>query len=145
MAAKYTPAQIDAMSTDELVRAMGEAWYTNDMETWLSLFTEDATIRHPLFPEPIKPEVAADVMNGLVRKTGLLAEPQVHRPAGATAMAGEDLVEMAYAEAKPGTKLSADISRTPEVGGNITMTARISNHRVAFLHVHGFDVASAAR
>src|SRR5262249_29416141 len=130
MAAKYTNAQIDAMSTDELVRAMGEAWYNNDMETWLTLFTPDATIRHPLFPEPVKPQVAADVMNGLVRKTGLLAEPEVNRPAGtaANARSGEDLVEMAYAEALPGVKTSADAARAPQSGGKITMTARVSNH-----------------
>jgi hypothetical protein len=147
MPAKYTPLELDKMTTEELVRAIGEAWYNNDMDTFLSLFAPGATIKHPLFPNPITPEIAADVLNVGVRKTGLLAEPQAERiktPEILKAKAGEadeDVVEMRFLEAKPGIKLSKNVEHTSSHTASMQVRGHVRRRRFVHLDVHGYAVS----
>lgn len=141
MPAKYSNAELDAMNTDQFVRAIGEAWYTNDMETFLSMFTTDATIKHPLFANPVSAAVAADVLNGLVKPTGLLGDPTHSARAGVAAAAGEQVRDMSFVEAMSGRNLSGGGGRAPTHSARIEMTARIRQNRISYLDVHGFRVA----
>lgn len=51
------------MSPEQLAEAAGAAWSNNDKAGFLSLFTKDAKVYHPMFPDPVSPEAIVDVLD----------------------------------------------------------------------------------
>jgi hypothetical protein len=132
MPRKYTDEQLDAMTPDQLAQALGEAWGSNDMDTFLSMFTPDAEIHHPIFSQAIvTPKQAADVLNSAVKGTTTFLSATLRPTAG---FQGLDQIDMAYEE----TGVQAGF--TPVNTGVMKVTGTLKNNRFKVLHVHGYDI-----
>jgi hypothetical protein len=131
MARKYTDAQLDAMTNDQLAKALGEAWGTNDMDTFMSMFTPDGLVFHPLFQQPITPKQAADVLNSAVKGTTTFVSSNL-KPG--SALTGPDQLEMKYEET------GQQAGFVPTNTGVMNVTGVLQGKRFKALHVRGYDV-----
>ncbi|MCA2504785.1 MAG: hypothetical protein IM550_06600 [Microcystis sp. M54BS1] len=134
---RRSPLQRDdlgQLNTLDLSRHLVQAWTTNDMNRFVSLFAKNAPIMHPLFASPITPEIAADVLNSATRATSILQPLRLITGDGS----GEyDTVNLfVYETGQEGGYI-------PNTAGILHMTAKIIDHRIEELFVHGYTPTPA--
>lgn len=130
--APFQRLEMGDLNVAEITRCIGEAWGSNDMTTFISLFSEDGIIMHPLFRNPITPQVAADVLNSAMRGITVPLQPKSIVGNGR----GEfDVVEMFFNET------GSEAGGLPDIMGVMHCTAKIINHRIKELYVHGYTPA----
>lgn len=128
----FRRVDLGSLNVEELTSRIGEAWGNNDMETFISLFSEDGIIMHPLFRHPITPQVAADVLNSAMRG---ITVPHQPKPIVGDGTGEFDVVDMYFDET--GTQAGG----LPNIMGVMHCTAKIVEHRFKELYVHGYTPA----
>lgn len=125
---------IGSLSTKKITDRIVEAWGSNDMETFVSLFNEDGLIMHPLFKAPITPDIAADVLNSAMRGISIPHKVKLITGEGS----GEyDVADLYVYET------GQECGYYPNNIGILHMTVKIIEHRIKELYVHGYTPAPA--
>ncbi len=125
---------VGQLTTQEITDRIAQAWGSNDMQTFVSLFTEDGLIMHPLFKAPITPEIASDVLNTAMRGISIPQTPKLITGDGS----GEYDVADIYVY-----ETGQECGYNPDTIGIMHLTAKIINHRIKELYVHGYTPAPA--
>jgi len=120
---------LGSLSTKEITARLTQAWGNNDMQTFVSLFSEDGLIMHPLFKAPITPEIAADVLNSAMRGTSIPQEPKLIIGEGS----GEYDVADIYVY-----ETGQECGYNPDTIGLLHLSVKIIDHRIKELYVHGY-------
>jgi hypothetical protein len=128
---RYHRRDIGAPNTRRIAEMLGQCWGSNDMDTFVSLFAEGATICHVVLSEEQTPEVVADLMNSNVKGTTTLRSCAVLHGDGS---GEDDVVELQFDET------GNEIGYVPRLFGTMGITARIQNQRIVSLRVHGYHV-----
>ncbi|MFO0572405.1 MAG: hypothetical protein U1A78_00260 [Polyangia bacterium] len=128
---RYHRRDIGTPNTRRIAEMLGQCWGSNDMDTFVSLFADGAMIRHAVLNEEQTPEVVADLMNSNVKGTTALRSCAVLHGDGS---GEEDVVELQFDET------GSEIGYVPRLFGTMGITARIKNHRIASMRVHGYHV-----
>ncbi|WDV46532.1 hypothetical protein PV797_02270 [Clostridiaceae bacterium M8S5] len=126
--------KLEDESTTDLARMVGEAWMSNDMSLFLSLFDEEATIYHPLFNEPITPEIAADVLNSAMEGLSIAHKPKIVKGDGS---GKEDTVDMYFDET------GMQLGYLPDNMGTMHITGRVQDNKFVEFLVHGYTVCKS--
>jgi len=118
----------------EIAGKLASSWGGNDMSEFLSLFSLDALIVHPMLQAPARPKVVADVMNCNVKGETILrsAVPLTGDGSGV-----DDVMEMEFEET------GNEIGYAPPIVGRMSITATIQNHRIVHMKVFGYQVAAS--
>lgn len=132
----YTRRDIGELTSKEIASMLAQCWGSNDMDTFVSLFSSDAKIEHPGLDGEVTPQVVADIMNADVSVTSELKSFTLLQGDGS---GKEDLIELQSDEAGKEVGYA-----TRHIG---TMTARVSikAHRIAHLWVHGYQVTDTEK
>ena len=67
-------APLDATA---VTKELASTWANNDMERFVSMFSTNGVIIHPLFTAPITPEIAADVLNSAMKGQCVPHDPKL--------------------------------------------------------------------
>ncbi|HEX6949642.1 MAG TPA: hypothetical protein VF127_08570 [Nitrospira sp.] len=127
---RYSSSEIDAMDMESFARALGEAWGGNDAETFISFFSSDALIHHPLFSAssgPLPPRTVVEVLNGSYIGTTVLQRVVEE---GGQMVALYDEVPDPYPTPSP-------------VIPTMKVRARMRERRIEELYVDGYTVRHA--
>jgi hypothetical protein len=120
-----------SISSKDVCLKICEFWGNNQMKEFNSLFSEDALIMHPLFKEPITPNIAADVLNSAMSGVSVVNELKVITGDGT---GFNDVVNLyAYESGTQG-------NIAPDLSGIMHITLKIQNHSIQELYVHGYIV-----
>lgn len=128
---RYVRRDVGRPTSREIAEMLGRCWSDNDMDTFVSLFSEDARIQHAVLEEEAPPEVIADVMNSNVKGTTRLRSFALLKGDG---QGLDDVLELQFDET------GNEIGYQPSVQGSMSVTATIKDNRIARLQVHGYQV-----
>ncbi|MBW4617008.1 MAG: hypothetical protein KME21_27950 [Desmonostoc vinosum HA7617-LM4] len=132
----YTRRDIGKLTSKEIASILALCWGSNDMDTFVSLFSSDAKIEHPGLDGEVTPQVVADIMNADVSVTSKLKSFTLLQGDGS---GKEDLIELESDET--GKEAGYATRHT----GTMTATVSIKAHRIAHLWVHGYQVTDTEK
>lgn len=132
----YFRRNIGDLTSREITIMLAQCWGSNDMDTFVSLFSSDAKIEHPGLDGEVTPEVVADIMNADVSVTSKLKDFTLLQGDGS---GQDDLVKIQSHET------GREIGCTTRHIGNMTATVSIKAHRITHLWVHGYQVTDTEK
>ena len=127
----YEQRNIGNLTSREIASILAQCWGSNDMDTFVSLFSCDAKIEHPGLDGEVTPEVVADVMNADVSVTSELKAFTLLQGDGS---GKDDVIEIQSDET------GKEVGYSPRHIGTMSATLSIKEHRIAHLRVHGYQV-----
>lgn len=132
-AKNYRRIEYGDLTAREIAEKLGASWECNHIEEFISLFSENAKIKHVVLDEESTPEVIAEVMNCNVKGTTKLTDYALLNGNGT---GKDDVIELTFDET--GTEMGYEPSNI----GKIMVSVTIKNHRIVYLNVYGYKVSN---
>lgn len=129
----YKRIEYGDLTAKEIAQKLGDSWECNNIDEFISLFSDDAKIKHVVLDEESTPEVIAEVMNCNVKGTTKLSDYALLKGDGS---GKDDVLELTFDET--GTEMGYEPSNI----GKIMVSVTVKNHRIVYLNVYGYKVSN---
>ncbi len=125
---RYSDREIDSMSPEQFAENLGKAWGNNDVATFVSFFTADALIHHPMFDEPVSPIVVGEILNGSYIGRTKFKQTYMSSPSTLVVLYDEE---------------ATDLPNPASMIPTMKILAELTSNRIGTMHVEGYTVRHA--
>lgn len=122
-----TPYQF--ISVDNLLADIANAWMNNDMDKFISFFSNNAKIYHPIMNKPATPEEIADIINSGTKGISIPKKARLIKGDGS---GKKDVVDLYFEET------GKELGYVPGISGLMHVTINLSDGLISEMMVHGY-------
>ena len=130
MASRYSDKELDGLKTEELVETLSIAWSENDRDTFVSMFSKEGVVKHPMFDGPTSPSTVMDVLSVNNHGRSIVQNFKVMDDDS------HGLVDISFSSHETGIQMKSKGTKE----GFIDMSAKICKNRFVELNVGRFKV-----
>lgn len=117
------------LSIDRLFNDIADSWMNNDMRKFISIFSDDAKIYHPIISKPATPVEVADIINSGTKGVSV---PKRFRIVKGDGTGKKDVVDLYFEET------GEELGYIPDTSGLMHVTITLSDGLISEMLVHGY-------
>ncbi|MBO0439019.1 hypothetical protein [Candidatus Enterococcus ikei] len=121
-------------TTKEMANLLGEAWGNNRGEEFTQLFSEDAVIKHPFFPEEVSPKTIVNILNCNVKG---VSEYVGYEHISGAGEGVDDVIKMSFIDT------GFNCGYVPKYQGKMIITAYIKEFEFTRFEVFGYEIVES--
>lgn len=121
---KYVFTNVDKLFCD-----IADSWMHNDMKKFISIFSDDAKIYHPIISKPATPVEVADIINSGTKGVSI---PKKFRIVKGDGTGKSDVIDLYFEET------GEELGYIPDTSGLMHVTISLSDGLISEMIVHGY-------
>ncbi|KGO15598.1 MULTISPECIES: hypothetical protein [Clostridium] len=132
----YRTIDYGDLTSKEVAEKLAETWECNNINEFVSLFSDDAKIKHVVLDKEEAPQVIAEVMNCNAKGITRLSDYALLKGDGS---GEDDVIELTFDET------GTEMGYKPSNIGKIMVSATVKKHRISYLKIYGYKISNSLR